>query len=667
MRVDSPARIPANTVVVRASVPLSCPCTVGEDGEGLFVGFPFMKIVSCKARSRVLGALLAAIASGGVHAQSSVTLPDMVVTATRSPQLLTAVVAHTTVITREDIERSQAVDLITLLEREAGLQRTQNGGLGTTSSVFLRGAPSLQTLVLIDGVPQNKQDASGAVSLEHVMLDNVERVEIVRGNVSAVYGSGAIGGVIQIFTRGYSPRNLATVSAEIGPRGTSKLALDTSLVAGDTSLQLGLSRVKTEGFSAVNTAQFPGANPDADGYENASAHVSLTHTLANGHQIGMRLVRSRADTDFDNYFGAPQDIQTLATTLQQASVFSANQWGRWNSRVTLSHNTEKSSSVDTGTYGSTEEFQTASDVLNWVNTVGLNDNFTLTAGLDQQNQHVDTASSSPYNTPYDQGRTLRAVFVGLEGQWDAASVQINMRNDEWAGTSKATGYLGVGYAWTPHWKATASTSTAFNAPPLGYLFAPGYGNPLLKPELATSDELGLQYAHDGHLLRATYFDTRVQDQLNFDTTTFTFANVDRTRNRGLELSYRGALAMAQWRASLTLQNPVNESTGALLQRRAKQLASVGVFQTVAAWQWGANLRWSGPRDDLYSDPVTFSTVAVQLPSYSVVDLTAAYQWSPTVKLTARLDNALDATYQTVYGFAQQPRSLYAGITWSPRR
>ena len=626
-----------------------------------------MKFVSFRARLSVLSLGLAASWPTLVIAQSALVLPDTVVTATRSPQLLSASLAHTTLITREDIERSQATDLVTLLEREAGLQRTQNGGVGTTSSLFLRGAPSLQTLVLIDGVPQNKQDASGAVSLEHVMLDNVERVEIVRGNVSAVYGSGAIGGVIQIFTRSAGKSDRASLSLEVGPRASAKLSASASLVSGATSVQLSASRYQSDGFSAVNAAQLPGANPDQDGYENTSVNVALTHTFAQGHQLGFRFTRSQAQTAYDNYFGEPQDVQSSSTVLTQTSVYSANQWGRWNSRITLSQNSDKSTYSDNGVYGSVDGFISKAQVASWVNTFRLDDNLNLTAGLEQQTQKIDTSSTSPYSTPYDQSRATRAVFAGLDGQWGATSVQINLRNDSVGELRKGTGYLGVGYAITDHIKVTASTSTAFNAPPLGYLFAPGYGNPLLKPELASSDEVGLQYAQGGHLLRGTYFDTRVQDQLTYDTATFAFTNLDRMKNRGVELSYRGSWATTQWRASLTLQDPVNEITGVTLQRRAKQLASVGVFQTTGAWQLGGNLRWSGPRNDAYSDPVSFDRMTVQLASYSVLDLTAAYQWSPTVLLTGRLDNALDTSYQTVYGFNQQPRSLYAGLTWTPKR
>ena len=374
------------------------------------------------------------------------------------------------------------------------------------------------------------------------------------------------------------------------------------------------SRYRSDGFSAVNVAQLPGANPDLDGYENTSANLALIQTLAKGHQLGFRFTRAQGQTAYDNYFGAPVDVQSLSTVMSQASVFSANQWGRWNSRITLSQNSDKSTNADDGAYGSVDGFATQARVASWVNTYGLTDNLGLTAGLEQQIQQVDTHSSSPYNTPYEQSRTTRAVFAGLDGQWGAVSMQLNLRDDTVGDLHKGTSYLGVGYAITDHIKATASTSTAFNAPPLGYLFAPGYGNPSLKPELANSDELGLQYAQGPHLLRATYFDTRVQDQLTYDTTTFAFANLDRMKNRGLELSYRGSGAVTQWRASLTLQDPVNEETGEVLQRRAKQMASVGVFHTSGAWQWGGNWRWSGARDDAIQTLSVLTALRCDLPA-----------------------------------------------------
>jgi vitamin B12 transporter len=167
-----------------------------------------------------------------------------------------------------------------------------------------------------------------------------------------------------------------------------------------------------------------------------------------------------------------------------------------------------------------------------------------------------------------------------------------------------------------------------------------------------------------HLLRATYFDTRVQDQLIYDFSTFTFGNVSRARNTGVEISYKGNLGTTEWRASLTQQNPVDETSGQPLARRAKSMASLGVSQPFGAWRTGADLRYVGESND--TNTSTSPGTSVVLSAYSVLDLTLAYRASPQLLLTARLDNVGDEKYQTVYGYNQQPRSLYAGLTWTPK-
>ncbi|MEX1167345.1 MAG: TonB-dependent receptor, partial [Hydrogenophaga sp.] len=597
------------------------------------------------------------------HAQTvnALTLPETVVTATRNPQLLTAAMHHTTVISRQDIERSQATDLVSLLQREAGLQRTQSGGVGTVSTLFVRGAPSLQTLVLIDGVPQNRQDASGAVSLEHLMLDNVERVEIVRGNVSAVYGSGAIGGVIQIFTRNGTGAPGASVTAEVGPRATRKLAAQANGTVGATAISAGVSRYQTDGFSALNTAQQPGANADLDGYENTSYNLALTHKLAPQHSLGVRVNTSEGDSQYDNAFGAPVDLQTSNTRLGQVGLFTDNTWGNWRSRVTLSQQTDRSVFEDNGFFGSIERYKTGNTVLNWVNNLALGERWLVTAGLDHQRQSIQTGSTSAFGTPYDQQRNATAVFGGFEGGLGAGNVQLNLRHDSVGDLEKTTGYLGYSLPVSASVKLIASTSTAFNTPPLGYLFAPGFGNPLLRPETANSQELGLQWQVGSQSLRATVFNTRVKNQLEYDRTTFAFANLGRTKNQGLEVSYKGAVGNTPLRANLTLQDPQNSLTGATLLRRAKTLWSLGASHTLAGVALDADLRFSGKRSDRYSDPATFATVNTSLASYAVLDLAASYKLTADLDLRARLDNATNKTYQTVYGYNQQPRSLYVGL------
>jgi vitamin B12 transporter len=616
-----------------------------------------------RAPVRLCASVVAVLAAFPVLAQAqTAALQEVVVTATRNEQLLGSALPHTSVISRQDIERSQASDLVTLLQREAGLQRTQNGGMGSVSSIFLRGAPSLQTLVLIDGVPQNKQDASGAVSLEHLMLDNIERVEIVRGNVSAIYGSGAIGGVIQIFTRTGSREPSANVSLEVGPRSTRKISGSVSANVGSTAISAGVARVSTDGFSSIDTAQFTSANPDADAYSNTSSNLALVHKLSSAHSFGLRFMQSEADTDYDNASGSPADIQTSNTRLSQTTLFTDNTWGNWRSRLSLSEQSDKSVYNDSG--GSNDGFSTRATVLSWVNNLVLDGDWVVSAGLEQQRQRVDTSSDSVWITPYQKERDTTAAFAGLEGKLGRGSVQFNLRHDKVGDLSQSTGFLGYGYPVTDQIKVTASTSSAFNAPPLGYLFLPVYGNPLLKPERARSHELGMQYEQGRQLLRAIYFETRIQDQLNFGASTF--ENIGRTKNSGLELSYSGHLGASDVRASLTVQDPVNELTNQRLSRRAATLFSIGVSHPLGPWRLGADLLYSGDRPDAYYDAATYSTVNTTLDAYSVLDLSLSYKVSPTVLLKARLDNATDEKYQTVYGYNQQPRSLYVGVSWTPK-
>ncbi len=352
-------------------------------------------------------------------------------TASRNPQLLSAASAHTTLITRDDIEKSQATDLVSLLQLEAGLQRSQNGATGTVSTIFMRGLPALDTLVLIDGVPQNKQDATGSVSLEHVMLDNVERVEIVRGNVSAIYGSGAIGGVIQIFTRAPQKEPSARFSLEVGPRATAKLSAQASVAAGDTSLTAGASRLTTDGFSAINNRQYSTANPDDNGYQNVSANASISHRLNKDHQFGLQVVQSEGNSTYDSYLSSniPTDTNRSITKMNQGTVYTDDSFGSWRSRLSYSQQTEKNTSVSHGSYEAETGFNTRVDVARWVNTLPIANDWLGTAGFEEQRQHIDTTDVDPAALLYNKDRNTHAVFLGLEGCFGPTTLQVNVRSD----------------------------------------------------------------------------------------------------------------------------------------------------------------------------------------------------------------------------------------------
>ena len=665
MKVAPPARIPANKVAAR-ECGLNAQVLSGKTARVFCRVFLFMKFSFSRARLSVLSLACVSAFSASAQTDANHSLGEVVVTASRNPQLLTATSAHTTVITRADIENSQAIDVGNLLQREAGLQRAQNGGLGATSSIFMRGLPSLDTLILIDGVAQTKQDASGVVSLEHIMLDNVERIEVVRGNVSAIYGSGAIGGVIQIFTRAGSKEPSASLGIEIGPRNMARGNAQVSVSAGSSYLSAGVSRLSTDGFSAINTQKYAFANPDDDGYQNTSSNLALTHEFSSDHRIGVQLTKSSGNSQNDSNFNVsiPTDVHASTARLSQTTLFSDNRIGTWHSRVNVSEQSERDTFSMVGSYNALYGYDMRTQILSWVNTLPIGENWLGTAGVEEQQQHVET-NADDGTPPYDINRLADAFFMGMEGCFGPFTVQLNLRNDKLGPYQKDTSYLGLGYSISDVFKLTASTSTAFNAPPLGYLYDPYSGNPLLKPESAESNEIGLQYSMGSNLVRATYFDTRVQDQLVIDFNTYRFTNVSHARNSGVEVSFKGNVGNTDIRASLTQQNPVDEVTGQPLQRRAKTMASIGLSQMFGALRAGADLRYVGDRDDL--DASTSPGLPVMLRAYSVLDLTLAYRYSPQLLLTARLDNVTDEKYETVYGYNQQPSSLYAGLTWTPKR
>lgn len=492
------------------------------------------------------------------------------------------------------------------------------------------------------------------------MLDQVDRVEIVRGNVSAIYGSGAIGGVIQVFTRRGSGKPAGFVQLEAGSYGSTRAAAGFSGQAGGTRFAVGVGAHRTDGFSSMDTTQYPNENPDADGYRNTNYSLTLSHELAKGHTLGLRAQGSDGKFDFDGGgFGSTTDVFKGRNTSDSWSVYSHNQiTSNWHSELTLSQGREKSIYDATLTaFPYDSEAVTRSRTVNWTNTLDLGNNWLATVGAENQRQTIDTNDS--FATRLNQERGVTALFAGLSGTVGAHSAQLNVRQDDADGLdAQTTGYLAYGFNVTPAWKVIASISTAFNLPPLGYLHDPFSGNPALKPETARSHELGLQWAQGGQVVRATVFSTRVYDMMLYDFATFSFNNVNDASNKGLELSYSGKLAGADLRASLTQQDPVNESTGAQLIRRAKTMASFGASLPWGPWTLGGDVRYTGERPDVPARPM--------LDAYTVANLTARYTLTPELALTARIDNLFDSQYQTAYGYNQSGRAAYVGIVWKQK-
>lgn len=583
-------------------------------------------------------------------ANAAALLPEVLVTSSRTEQRQTETLLHGTVITSEMIKNSQQPDLPSLLRAEAGIQITQTGGIGSATGFFMRGAATRQTLVLVDGIPITKQDATGTVSIEHLMLAEIDRIEIVRGNVSSIYGSGAVGGVIQIFTRRPSEKPTTSISAEFGSRMSYNSAASIRGATEDVRYALSASALGTDGFSAINNQQLSSGNPDRDGYTNLSASGSISKQWSADHEVGIRFTQSQGRFSFDSRFDQPTDKHTGKTNVSLVSLFGNNRISEhWQSNLTFSEAIDRNSNRYQNAFPVSDRYTTKTQMADWLNRIDLSEVLRATTGLTYQRQSL--VADDGYGGLSDFSRNIWSAQAGLEyAGKNGHGFQLNGRHDGMQGnTSTNTGLLGYGYRLNETIKLIASTSTGFSAPPLGYLYGQ-YGNPSLRPEFSRSTDIGAQISLPELELRITWFNARIRDQIEYSNG---FKNIGAARNDGVEIS--GQFNLSDWsiRPSLTLQNPRDADTGQRLARRARELASLSAVRSSGPWTINVSATYAGIRFDGDN----------QLGSYVLAGLSGSYKLSKEWSLISRIDNVFDARYQSVYGYNQLPRTIFAGVRW----
>ena len=576
-------------------------------------------------------------------------LPEVVVSASRTEQRVQDALPATTVLTRSDIAAAQTPDLPTLLQRVAGLELTQLGGPGTVATASLRGAESRHTLVLVDGVPVNNLNF-GLAAIEHLSLADVERIEVVRGNVSSLYGSAALGGVIQIITRAPTTTPTASVTLQGGSRGLVQGAASGAVrTASGTGLRASVEGLRDRGFDATNHVELPGTNPDRDGYRRSAASLGITQDIAGGHQVGLRLREARGTTHYDSEFG-PATQADASRFVESSGVLD----GRFKLAPSLQLDaavTTATDKLDAAVTAFPYFVQSRSDGaqlgLQWQPAAGQ----AVTAGVEHTRQQL--RSDTAYDRSSRDQDSARLGYTLTAGKHQA---QLNLRQDRYTTFGTANTWLAAyGYQLTDAWRASASASTGFNAPTFNDLYYPFGGNPLLRPERLRANELALQYAAGGHLVRATLFENRFADLFGFDAF-FNRINIGRARNRGLELAYSGKVGNYGVSAGVTAQDPKDLDTGEQLQRRAKTLVKLGLTRDSGPWQWGGNLRAADKRPD----------AGTTLGGYAVLDLTAAYKLTNETRVFGRVENVADRHYETVYGYRQAGRGVFVGLDWQPR-
>ena len=606
-------------------------------------------------------AIAMAVAAAFPAAASAQSITDssaqsVVVTAGRQVQAAKDVLADNVVITAEQIAQAGSESLVDLLQQQRGIEITRNGGPGTTSSVLMRGGSNAQNVVLIDGVRYSSSTIGGA-SWETIPLGQIDHIEIVYGPLSSLYGADAMGGVIQIFTKkGNGPAAL-TASVGAGSYGLRKMQAGVSGSDGTQfNYALNVGHENNIGFSASNpNAGAYTYNPDKDGYKLDSANGNFNWQLAPGYEAGVRFMQSRLNAQFD---AGPTYDDHMVEELQTVAVYGK---AKINDFWTASLQVAQS-----GDLGYTDASYGQSQIDTHQNLITIQNDIRLGKDVLQviaeSRQEKVTGSDAPLN----QKRNTNSLAASYVWKQDAQLASISVRDDNSSiYGSNATGSIAYGYRLTPDWRVNASYGTSFRAPTFDELYYPGYGIATNQPEKSKNAEIGLYYEQGSHQLSAVYYQNKATDLLvstnvcpvQQDTHQYGCAyNVDKATMSGLTLGGNTRFGDLALRGSLDFQNPVDDTTGLRLARRAKEHASFAAEYTMAKYKFGAETLFTSNRfDDIANTRI--------LGGYSLMNLYGTYALSKDVSLIGRWNNVLNKDYSLAYGYNTPGSNVYVGLNY----
>ncbi|MFN7694923.1 MAG: TonB-dependent receptor domain-containing protein [Burkholderiales bacterium] len=576
-------------------------------------------------------------------AQSTL-LDPVQVTGSRSPQRVSQTLGDVSVLTRTDIEAAGGRTLAELLAREAGVQVWSNGGLGKAASVSMRGMESRHTLLLVDGVPMGSATL-GTPSWDNLPLDAIERIEIVRGPMSGLYGSAAVGGVVQVFTRQGGQGLKLSGAAMVGSFADRELSA--GLRGGNEVLE-GSVRIQAReqgGFSAANAnAPFGNFNPDRDGFDQRSFSGRLALKLASWRAEAM-LLKSNGTSHYDDGPGADarSDLGNQVSSLQLGGALSPS----WRTQLRVSRSED-----DADTRATASSFtplgltRTVEDRLAWENSIDTPVGTVL--GLVERTEQTVRRPGTAYSV---SERRLQAAALGLTGQAGPHSWQLNARRDSNSQFgSQNGGAAAYGLQLTPQVRVGASWGTAFVLPSFNQLYFPAFGNPKLLPEESRQRELNVRWSGETVTARLAWFNYRVR---NFISSGPLPTNIPQSSSEGLSASLETQQGPWLLTAALDLNDPTNQTNaastfGKQLPRRVRESARLAADWREGAWSAGASVVAFGP---------SFENAAntQRLSGFAVIDARLDWKLSRQLNLGLRLGNVLDQRYETALGYNQAGR------------
>jgi vitamin B12 transporter len=585
-------------------------------------------------------------------------LAPVVITATREPEAIGRSTADIVRIDADTIRNSGADSVEDLIRRVAGIQVVRNGGPGQSSGFFIRGSSTNSTVVLVDGVRVGSATL-GQAEFEAFSLAQIERIEVLRGPASSLYGADAVGGVVQIFTRRGEGAPRANAAAEVGGYHSWRGDAGASGAVGPWDYALSLGHDESRGVSAIAPGdQFGQFNPDRDGFRRDSGTVRFGFTPVPGHRIGVHVLETRLNAQYDSteppFFDDPSpDFRNRLVTRVASLDYRGKPASAWTTTL------QASRAVDDLTSGGNiqSRFITRRDQATWQNALALATGHQLLLAY----EHVEERATSD---AFALSRRNDAAVVGYSATFGSHSLQADLRHDDnTAYGDNTTGRLGYAVDVGHGVKLRALAGTTFRAPTFNDLAFPGFGVATIQPERGRSVEAGASWQDEAASLSATVYRNRVEDLIGFQPDAgacppgYPFgcaANTARARLQGLTLTGTGRWRQLDLRANVDLLDATDADTGVRLARRASHQESAGADYVAGAWRFGVSGLFVGSRPD----------AGVVLGGYAVFDLRVAWQPRAEWQLEARLANALDRTVEPLRDYRGLGRQGWIGVRYA---
>lgn len=602
----------------------------------------------------IVASVFALVVAGlaGMHSPSLIaqtTLESIVVTPTRTARSADETIAPVTVITREDIEATGSSSLPEILRAAAGVELSTNGAYGKATGIFVRGTETDHVLVLVDGVKLYSATL-GRSSLELIPVDQIQRIEVLRGPRASLYGAEALGGVVHIFTHDGEAGGSTRLSLGYGADATSDVSAGFTGASDSARYRLSVNRFDTDGIDVTDDAQL-----DEDSYKNTSLSGGIVFDTSSNSEFGLNVLYSTGDTAFDNTFDVADAVHDSDFDQYVVSASAKLQaTSNWTSSLRLSSSEEDRDSFRNKVFEN--NFATQRSELSWQNDVIVGQQHLMTAGIDYSDDSVDSTTRFEVDSRDNTG-----VFVQWQGNYDRQGVIVALRhddNEQFGG--QTNGSVDYRFDITPGLRLRAGAGTGFKAPSFNELYFPDFGNPSLDVEKVQSFEIGLQGDVGGGQWTATWFDAEIEDLITFDNATFVPANVAQAQISGLELDYRGQVAGWTISAGVNVLRPEDSATGNTLVRRARTNFRLAAARRFGSLDASAGLSYSGHRfDDAANEE--------RLDSFVLANVSGRWHLTNAVEIETTVENLLDEDYETASGFNERGRTWFIRLHYNAKR